>query len=233
MWDRLPAPFPNLQVTARRVIHNSVATVCTGACNGFSQIIQRTNSALGYPRNRTVLRGFRGEMRELSSRAKQETYALSAACSYAFDRTILLTSTPTVEEIQQITDKLYHLIENPPPGTSNAQLAEARVGVATCFRLTEIHQEIAELKEQAISPEDFRAFQESISRNQLLGVTIDATVENIGEMLGGQVIDESGGILPADWNPAVALGRKVCDHIARPLGRTAGGCLPLQGSITC
>ena len=229
LWDRLPAPFPNLQVTARRSIHNGVTTVCTGVCSGFSQIIQRTNSALGYPRNQTVLRDFRGEMKELSSRAKQETYALSAACSYAFDRTILLTSTPTVEEVQQITDKLYQFIETPPAGTSNAQLAEARVGVATCFRLIEVHQEIIELRDQDISPDDFRAFQESISRNQLLGVTIDATVENIGEMLGGQVIDESGGILPTDWNPAVALGRRVCDHIARPLGRTAGGVLSLTG----
>ena len=229
IWSRVPHPFSFFRPTLNNLTTRSTEILYNAMVAGISRTIQLSNSVLRRPRNETIMRTCRPEIKELLQEAKSEITKLSKDCSIVFDRTIIFSKIPSQEETQEILEKLFQFKDNlewlPPPRKEQA----ADRAIAACTRLHEIHQQLENMKGEEISSRDLEAFQESLSRNALLTTTVSATVENIGEMVGGMVVDEASPVISQEWNPAIQLGKKVAEHIGRPAGRLMGMAVGFTG----
>ncbi|MCB1110732.1 MAG: hypothetical protein KDK64_07085 [Chlamydiia bacterium] len=221
LWNRLPSSFPGMQ-TLSSLKDYSTQILYDGAVALTVKTLQLSNVVLRHPQNETRMRSCRPELRELFEQAKTEILSLSNDCSIVFGHKVIFSKIPTAGETQEILDKLYQFQESAGILSFPKEKAAAKQAIATCFRLQELHQQIMNLTGEDISSKDLEAFQASLKQNILLGTSIGATVENIGEMVGGAVIDESSMVLPKEYNPAVFVGRQISEYIGKPLGRYCG-----------
>lgn len=223
IWSRLPHPFPALRPALNTLTTRSTDILYNAMAATVSRTVQLSNLVLRRPMNQTAMRVYRPEVKALFQDAKIEITNLSKDCSIVFDRTIIFSKIPTEEEVQTILEQLFQFKENAGLLTSPKKKQAADRAIASCTRLYEIHQQIEQKKGEEISSKDLEAFQQSLRQNVLLETSVSATVENIGEMVGGMVVDESGSVIPQRWNPAILLGKKISECIGRPSGRLMGG----------
>ena len=195
----------------------------------MSRTIRASNHLLRRPQNDTIMRTCRPEVKALFQQAKLELIALSRDCSTVFDRTLVFSKVPTEEEMHMILEKLYAFRENMNVLTPQNQTSAVEKAIDTCGRLHQFYRELEQLLREEISSKDFEALQQSLSSNFLLSTTVGATVENIGEMIGGAVVDENSPILPQEWNPAILLGNKISEMIGKPAGRSVGISMGIGG----
>lgn len=226
---RIPNPFPLVRPALNRLTNRPIEMLYNAIVAGVSRTIQLSNVILRRPRNETMMRALRPEIKGFLEEAKSEITKLSKECSVVFDRTIIFSKIPSEEETQEILDKLLQFKENANYLTDLRKEAAADRAILACMRLHNIHEQLEPMRGEEISSRDIEAFQESLGRNVLLTMTVGATVENIGEMVGGAIVDEGSPFISEEWNPAIQLGKIVAEHIGRRAGRLMGVSLGLSG----
>ena len=227
--ENIPDPFSCLCPPLTRLTKRSKKIIDHGLVTTLSLADRLTQRFFRRSIAKKTLRDCRPEIKELLQRAKGELIALSNDCSTVFDRTIIFAEIPTEEETQTILDQLYTFQEQSDGSTPLKKIAAADRAYAACIRLKKIHQQLSEKRGEPLSAQDLAAFTGSLTDNILLTTTYSATVENIGEMVGGIVIDEASPIIKEQWNPAIRLGQMVAAYIGKPVGRLMGTLAGLSG----
>ncbi len=186
----------------------------------IAHVAQRTNRWLRPNSNQSFLKDLRPEAKEMTAAAEKKCDELSQICSAAFRKEFIFSSIPTLEQLDQLEVQLRLLPEN----------EYAQQALIICEELRTIIQEKLAFQETDLSAEDCKALEEELKGNILLRTSFLATLENIGEYLGGALIDESSPILPESLNPAVMTAQQIRNRVASPAGKLLGGALSILGA---
>ncbi len=165
------------------------------------------------------LKSFRPELRALNAKIKESLGSLSQSCTKIFNKPVLIGEIPSLQGIASLKQQLQALWEN--EATPLTKALEAQKALRECEKILHLPQELRALKQRGISEEDIAHFQRALSQNLLYCLAKDATLENLGEAIGGKLVEE-GFLLPDAYNPASIAATAVKTRVGVPIGRLAG-----------
>lgn len=193
------------------------------AKKGISKTIQLRNRLFGYKENDCFLKSCNPLIKDLQQKIKMSLYSISLSCSLVFDHPFLIAQITSQRDLALLVDKLNNFINTSasPSNLLSKKLEKARKSISEIHNIQVYLTDLEQLYAEELSDKDFVNFQKVLESNQLLQFSIGATLENVGEFLGGKVVEENA-LLPSSINPTVLTSSFIHQYIGLPVGRLFG-----------
>jgi hypothetical protein len=165
----------------------------------------------------SYLQTFSPEYDSLSLDKKKHCLALSEACSKFLNSPVLIANIKKKENLIRFRGYLLQLKEVENAGLSIEEIDRALGETDVLLDILD-KEELMGSKE--ITNEDIKNFLRSVNENLIINFSIASTLENIGENLGGSVLDKIS-YLPNAINPTLLLS-SVGSMLGSSIGRIIG-----------
>ena len=220
--EKLKKPIQATQKALGKVAGYPLGALSRAAKSSLAKTVALKNRLCGRNRpeeNDLALKAFRPEIIELNQKIKESLRTLSLSSSKLFDQPLLVGEIPSRRELQLLAERLTQMRDDRTLSPGHAVNLEK--ALSECRKLLDYPAEIENLKRRGVTEQDFEHFHKKIANNLIYRFTKDAILENLGEALGGKIVEE-GFLLPDAFNPALIASSTLKTKIGLPLGRLAG-----------
>lgn len=214
LWDLIKVPIQAGVNLATRVIGAGLEYGADKVCRAYNHV----NGHRRGPLSKRRLESVREQLKVVNLNLGK----LSKLCSTVFDRSLIFSGTPTQRQLASLKTKLEAKGAEFGLLTDSALVNAQDEAVKICDELIPIMADLEAKFEEELTVEDIKALGSSLYGNIFVQAAVDGTVENVGEALGGMLVEEGSMFVCDSLNPAVGAGRLLQRHVGQPVGKLMG-----------
>ncbi len=218
VWSMISAPFSAGASLLGRGVSYTATTVSDKVLSAYNHVRGRPVS----PIPKTYLE----RSKELIAAIKAKLIPLGKDCSIVFDSALIFSGLPSEQQLIRLQEQLQEIEAETGMSTPTKIIRSLEKAKSACEALLPMVLELGEICNEELTTEDIKALATEVLENKIVKLAFDATMENVGECIGGELVQEQSLLIPDSINPAVIVG----DLLRTTVGRSVGGVLGTAAS---